>query len=484
MKADMGGTEILNPLKSIYSNPPKPEYSRQILLISDGSVFNVSQVTELVARNSYDTRVFSVGIGHGASTSLIHGVARAGRGRYEMVVDQDKLQHKVMGLVRSMLQDSVQGVSVTCRVEPATNVSLVPKAPPVIFAGQHLILYARVTPDTKVCEITVKGSTESGGEVKASVDEDNIVLVHDEEMSLHRLAARAQINQWKLHGDDDVGDDMVALSVASSVVSPRTAFIGVDQESRHIQPYLEMEEMCDMEQQDSSYLLSRPRGYLSVSVGGRSSSGSRGSPTLKGVGRLAFGTSAGPLTGTSPQSRRNRFALEESSAMVPMQCEMQCPMPTLFYEKKVTTGDVKELRKCKRSLKSSYVVKNLASVDVDGMDGGGSSGVLKIVELQRFDGSWSLDDAATISGVPLDKLKAANTAKSESVFGTVVSESVFGTAVVLAVLEKHYNDDLDQWILLATKAGQYITNAGHDKHTLLTLAHSLINDAHSNPHTH
>ncbi|KAK3873072.1 hypothetical protein Pcinc_021884 [Petrolisthes cinctipes] len=342
-----------------------------------------------------------------------------------------------MGLVRSMLQDSVQGVSVTCRVEPATNVSLVPKAPPVIFAGQHLILYARVTPDTKVCEITVKGSTESGGEVKASVDEDNIVLVHDEEMSLHRLAARAQINQWKLHGDDDVGDDMVALSVASSVVSPRTAFIGVDQESRHIQPY---HEMCDMEQQDSCYLLSRPRGYR-----------------------------------TSPQSRRNRFALEESSAMVPMQCEMQCPMPTLFYEKKVTTGDVKELRKCKRSLKSSYVVKNLASVDVDGMDGGGSSGVLKIVELQRFDGSWSLDDAATISGVPLDKLKAANTAKSES---------VFGTAVVLAVLEKHYNDDRDQWILLATKAGQYITNAGHDKHTLLTLAHSLINDAHSNPHTH
>ncbi|KAK3886875.1 hypothetical protein Pcinc_008988 [Petrolisthes cinctipes] len=466
MKADMGGTEILNPLKSIYSNLPKPEYSRQILLISDGSVFNVSQVTELVARNSYDTRVFSVGIGHGASTSLIHGVARAGRGRYEMVMDQDKLQHKVMGLVRSMLQDSVQGVSVTCRVEPATNVSLVPKAPPVIFAGQHLILYARVTPDTKVCEITVKGSTESGGEVKASVDEDNIVLVHDEEMSLHRLAARAQINQWKLHGDDDVGDDMVALSVASSVVSPRTAFIGVDQESRHIQPY---HKMCDMEEENYS------DSDRSRSGGRRSSSSSSGSPTLEGVGRLGFGTSARSLTGTSPQSRRNRFALEELQAMVPMQRGMQCPMPTLSYEKKVTTGDVNEGRKCKRSLKSSYVVKNLASVDVDGMDGGGSSGVLKIVELQRFDGSWSLDDAATISGVPLDKLKAANTAKSES---------VFGTAVVLAVLEKHYNDDLDQWILLATKAGQYITNAGHDKHTLLTLAHSLINDAHSNPHTH
>ncbi|KAK4319875.1 hypothetical protein Pmani_009220 [Petrolisthes manimaculis] len=446
MKADMGGTEILKPLKSIYSNPPKPEYSRQILLISDGSVFNVSQVTELVARNSYDTRVFSVGIGQGASTSLIHGVARAGRGRYEMVMDQNKLQHKVMGLVRSMLQESVQGVSVTCRVEPATNVSLVPKAPPVIFAGQHLILYARVTPDTKVCEITVKGSTESGGEVNASVDEDNIVLVHDEEMSLHRLAARAQINQWKLCGDDDVGDDMVDLSVASSVVSPRTAFIGVDQESRHIQPYLKMEQMSEMEEDSSDFERSRSAGRIR-------------------------------------QSRRSsRFASEESPAMTPMyreeQCSMpggmprgmQCPMPKFACKKMVTPGDEKEKTMPRMATSGSNISQILTNKDVDGMDGRGSSGVLKIVELQRFDGSWSLDDAATISGVPLDKLKAANTAKSES---------VFGTAVVLAVLEKHYNDDRDQWILLATKAGHYITNAGHDKHTLLTLAHSLIKEAHS-----
>ncbi|KAK4314495.1 hypothetical protein Pmani_014200 [Petrolisthes manimaculis] len=505
MEADMGGTEILNPLKSIYSNPPKPEYSRQILLISDGSVFNVSQVTELVARNSYDTRVFSVGIGQGASTSLIHGVARAGRGRYEMVVDQDKLQHKVMGLVRSMLQESVQGVSVTCRVEPATNVSLVPKAPPVIFAGQHLILYARVTPDTKVCEITVKGSTESGGEVNASVDEDNIVLVHDEEMSLHRLAARAQINQWKLCGDDDVGDDMVDLSVASSVVSPRTAFIGVDQESRHIQPYLEMEQMRSMEE-ESTY-----NYYPSYSAG---------------VGTHTFDLSTLFPTGMSQQSGGSLMR-----AMTPMhrgmRCSMPggmprgmlCPMPSLSCDQKMgTLRDVRKKRMLpmptsgsninqittskyrmsggsagfKRGLRgqlpmslrspgasitwdsgrftpSTYCPGASTNLNPD-LGGGGSSGVLKIVELQRFDGSWSLDAAATISGVPLDRLKAANTAKSES---------VFGTAVVLAVLEKHYNDDRDQWILLATKAGHYITNAGHDKHTLLTLAHSLIKEAHS-----
>ncbi|KAK8378073.1 hypothetical protein O3P69_018790 [Scylla paramamosain] len=146
MDADMGGTEILAPFKDIYNKPPIPGYSRQILLITDGEVTNVDQVVQLVGRHAHETRLFSVGIGHGASTALVRGAARAGRGRSEMVVQQGLLQQKVMGLVSSMVQENIQGVTVACEVEPACRVTLVPKVPPVIFGGQHLILYARVPP--------------------------------------------------------------------------------------------------------------------------------------------------------------------------------------------------------------------------------------------------------------------------------------------------------------------------------------------------
>ena len=50
---------------------------------------------ELVSRHNHESRVFSVGIGHGASTALVKGIAEAGKGRWEMIVQQDMLQTKV-----------------------------------------------------------------------------------------------------------------------------------------------------------------------------------------------------------------------------------------------------------------------------------------------------------------------------------------------------------------------------------------------------
>nr|XP_045618381.1 von Willebrand factor A domain-containing protein 5A-like isoform X2 [Procambarus clarkii] len=233
MDADMGGTEIFGPFQHVYSTAPTPGYARQILLISDGEVYNVDEVTQMVGRHAHETRVFAVGIGYGASTALIRGVARAGGGRSEMVVQQDRLQLKVMGLVSSMVQDNVQNVRVACEMEPTSSVKLVPKVPPIIFGGQHLTLYARVPSTSIVKTLSIMGNI-GDADLSIGIKDSDIVSVHDSEMSLHRLAARAQINQWQLDEEDDVAEDMIALSIASGVVSELTALVGVDQDGKTV----------------------------------------------------------------------------------------------------------------------------------------------------------------------------------------------------------------------------------------------------------
>src|SRR3972149_10663677 len=58
--ADLGGTEVLAPLKDIYDSKVPAGYTREVILITDGQVGNEAEVTELIKRGS-NTRLFTVG---------------------------------------------------------------------------------------------------------------------------------------------------------------------------------------------------------------------------------------------------------------------------------------------------------------------------------------------------------------------------------------------------------------------------------------
>ena len=71
--ADMGGTEIFQAMKNIFSNPPKTNIDgglreRHLFLLTDGAVGNTSQVIDLIKTNSWNNKVHTFGIGSGAST--------------------------------------------------------------------------------------------------------------------------------------------------------------------------------------------------------------------------------------------------------------------------------------------------------------------------------------------------------------------------------------------------------------------------------
>ena len=87
MQADLGGTEILNPLKHQLEKPPTPGYPRQVFLLTDGGVSNTEVVVYMVGKNTKYARVHTIGIGNGASESLIRRCAEKGKGNSVFIQD-------------------------------------------------------------------------------------------------------------------------------------------------------------------------------------------------------------------------------------------------------------------------------------------------------------------------------------------------------------------------------------------------------------
>lgn len=57
MRADMGGTNILSPLKWIMRQPVHQGHPRLLFLITDGAVSNTGKVLELVRNHAFSTRL-------------------------------------------------------------------------------------------------------------------------------------------------------------------------------------------------------------------------------------------------------------------------------------------------------------------------------------------------------------------------------------------------------------------------------------------
>ncbi|CAI2384019.1 unnamed protein product [Moneuplotes crassus] len=102
-KANMGGTNIYDPLKAIFDEKrdSKNEYTRHLFLLTDGGVENTDDVIELIRSNNLNTRVHTFGIGYSASPRLIFEGAAAGLGCSEHSSEFDqKLNSKVIKTLR------------------------------------------------------------------------------------------------------------------------------------------------------------------------------------------------------------------------------------------------------------------------------------------------------------------------------------------------------------------------------------------------
>ncbi|XP_039905465.1 von Willebrand factor A domain-containing protein 5A-like isoform X2 [Simochromis diagramma] len=241
MEADLGGTEILQPLKHIYSQPYIPNQPRQLFVFTDGEVGNTKEVIDLVKKNSGSHRCFSFGIGEGASSALINGMAKEGGGHAQFITGTDRMQPKVMQSLRFALQPAVVDISVTWDLPKEVSVTVL--SPPIttLFQGQRSLIYAQLTgQSSEAAEGCVTLKYSLAGHPSENQLHFSLRPAEDAGLTVHRLGAQTLIRSLEMEErehrgqQDGVKEKVVQLSVESGVSSSFTAFIAVNKDNSEV----------------------------------------------------------------------------------------------------------------------------------------------------------------------------------------------------------------------------------------------------------
>ncbi|XP_036894078.1 von Willebrand factor A domain-containing protein 5A isoform X2 [Sturnira hondurensis] len=353
MQADLRGTEILAPLKSIYNDPSIPGYPLQLFVFTDGEVDNTFSVIKEVKSNALKHRCFSFGIGEGASTSLIKGIARAAAGTAEFITGKERMQPKVLRALKRSLQPVVEDISVRWELPPGLSAEMLSPEQTVIFRGQRLIIYAQLTgmmpPAEATGEVCLKYTLQSKNfENKVTF---SLQPKFDANLTIHRLAAKSFLQTKDMGCRETPANDkeeVLKVSLECGVISSYTAFIAVNKD-------LEKPVQGPLVQRDipTPMLLHGSPGLCSSVVG-------------QGSGRVV------------------NWGLK-GKAMSPKVASPQ------------------ERRSCSFTVRTSVGSPSTVSED---------NSFLQLISLQKADGSWDLNEGlAKILGMSVDGILAALPAK-------------------------------------------------------------------------
>jgi len=121
--ADLGGTELLQPLiylENCLKNNNKPT---RIFILTDGAVFNTKECLNKIKTigKAKDIRFFSLGIGSGCDEILVKGMSLKGNGIPEFVENAEQITEKVIFLLEESMKFYLKNMQIDFLNKPNDN---------------------------------------------------------------------------------------------------------------------------------------------------------------------------------------------------------------------------------------------------------------------------------------------------------------------------------------------------------------------------
>ncbi|NWV18488.1 VW5B1 protein, partial [Origma solitaria] len=142
IRADMGTTNLLSPLKWLIRQPIHRGHPRLLFLLTGGLISNTGKVLELLRDHSCSTRCYSFGIGPNACRRLVRGLAAVSRGISEFLAEGERLQPKMIRSLKKAMAPVLSNVSVEWVFPESTEVLVSPVSPSCLFPGDRLVSYS------------------------------------------------------------------------------------------------------------------------------------------------------------------------------------------------------------------------------------------------------------------------------------------------------------------------------------------------------
>jgi Ca-activated chloride channel homolog len=421
LDADLGGTEILPALKQALAPPPVEGLPRQLVVLTDGEVSNTDAVIALAASHAADARIFTFGIGAGASHHLVKGLARAGGGSAEFIFPGERIEPKVVRQLGRLLSPALTNV----RVEwGGLDVTQAPGRVPPVFAGGRLLVYG-----------LLRGAATQPGTVRLRAEGPSGPLSFDVRLDprearagsvVATLAARVRIREleegpeWLAsRGSRQRGRkataataEIVALAVRYGLVSRETSYVAIERRDTPV--------LGDVQ-------LRRVPIALTTGWGGMDRIAPM-SVAHTGVYRFTGAYRLKPMPDVSLERAAPDLEASDGDSLMAPEAYVAAPQwsPSRFDKL--------------RALRTPPDPRHRE--------------MLELVRQQRADGGWDLSARfAAALDYPLADLEAALPGVTG---GREEAQRAWATALALAWLERQAMEWLDDWRLLADKARRWL----------------------------
>ncbi len=228
-----GGTEILPALKRAL-NLKKPEnFSRTVVIVTDGYVSVEEEVFDLIRKSLGDANMFAFGIGTSVNRHIIEGMAHVGMGEPFIIVKPEEAPARAERFRAMIASPVLTKVKLAFNGFDAYDVE--PLSIPDVLADRPVIVFGkwRGKPEGSISMTGISGHGRykkaiDVGEVKP--EKGNAALRYL--WARHRITILSDYN--KLRSNDKRIKEVTDLGLNYNLLTAYTSFVAVDSEIRNV----------------------------------------------------------------------------------------------------------------------------------------------------------------------------------------------------------------------------------------------------------